>query len=71
MARRAVYSMLLVIGGAICLGFAAAQTYEQLAIMRFLSGFIGAGFVIGIRMVGELFPAKQVGVGRRCLRWLG
>lgn len=59
---RAVYSLLLVIGGAICLGFAAAQTYEQLAIMRFLSGFIGAGFVIGIRMVGEWFPAKQVGV---------
>ncbi|GGB99130.1 MFS transporter [Marinobacterium zhoushanense] len=59
---RVVYSMLLVIGGFICLGFAAAQTYEQLAIMRFLSGFIGAGFVIGIRLVGEWFPAKQVGV---------
>jgi len=25
-------------------------------------GFVGAGFVIGIRMVGEWFPAKQVGV---------
>lgn len=59
---RIIYSILLVIGGAICLGFAAAQTYEQLAIMRFLSGFIGAGFVIGIRMVSEWFPAKQVGV---------
>ncbi|MBQ0784919.1 MAG: MFS transporter, partial [Amphritea sp.] len=59
---RIVYSMLLVIGGFICIGFALAQTYEQLAIMRFLSGFIGAGFVIGIRMVGEWFPAKQVGV---------
>jgi len=59
---RIIYSILLVIGGGICLGFAAAQTYEQLAIMRFLSGFIGAGFVIGIRMVSEWFPAKQVGV---------
>ncbi|MBY4676358.1 NarK family nitrate/nitrite MFS transporter [Marinobacterium arenosum] len=59
---RAIYSMLLVVGGTICLGFASAQTYEQLAILRFLSGFIGAGFVIGIRMVGEWFPAKQVGV---------
>ncbi|MBE9399317.1 NarK family nitrate/nitrite MFS transporter [Pontibacterium sp. N1Y112] len=59
---RLIYSILLVIGGTICLGFAAAQTYEQLAIMRFLSGFIGAGFVIGIRMVSEWFPAKQVGV---------
>jgi len=59
---RAIYSMLLVIGGLICLGFASAQSYEQLALLRFLSGFIGAGFVIGIRMVGEWFPAKQVGV---------
>ncbi len=59
---RAVYSALLMIGGAIAVGFASAQTYEQLAIMRFLSGFIGAGFVIGIRMVSEWFPAKQVGV---------
>lgn len=59
---RLIYSILLVIGGTICLGFAAAQTYEQLAIMRFLSGFIGAGFVIGIRMVSEWFPAKQVGI---------
>ena len=59
---RVIYSILLVVGGTICLGFAAAQTYEQLAIMRFLSGFIGAGFVIGIRMVSEWFPAKQVGV---------
>jgi NNP family nitrate/nitrite transporter-like MFS transporter len=59
---RSIYSMLLVIGGLICLAFASAQTYEQLALLRFLSGFIGAGFVIGIRMVGEWFPAKQVGV---------
>ncbi|WP_028468644.1 NarK family nitrate/nitrite MFS transporter [Neptunomonas japonica] len=59
---RTIYSMLLMIGGVICVGFASAQTYEQLAILRFLSGFIGAGFVIGIRMVSEWFPAKQVGI---------
>lgn len=33
-----------------------------MAILRFLLGFVGAGFVIGIRMVGEWFPAKQVGL---------
>ncbi|SIS89700.1 NarK family nitrate/nitrite MFS transporter [Neptunomonas antarctica] len=59
---RSVFSMLLMIGGVICVGFASAQNYEQLAILRFLSGFIGAGFVIGIRMVSEWFPAKQVGI---------
>ena len=57
-----VFSALLIIGGLISIGFSLSQTYTQLAIMRFLSGFIGAGFVIGIRMVGEWFPARQVGV---------
>ena len=59
---RIVYSLLLFISGFLCIGFAAAQTYEQLAIMRFLTGFVGAGFVIGIRLVGEWFPARQVGI---------
>ena len=59
---RHVYSGLLVMGSFICFGFAFADTYEQLALMRFLLGFVGAGFVIGIRMVGEWFPAKQVGI---------
>ncbi|WP_019603560.1 NarK family nitrate/nitrite MFS transporter [Teredinibacter turnerae] len=59
---RTVYSTLLVISGVLCVGFAFAQSYEQLAIMRFAMGFAGAGFVIGIRMVGEWFPARQVGL---------
>ncbi|WP_018276123.1 NarK family nitrate/nitrite MFS transporter [Teredinibacter turnerae] len=59
---RTVYSTLLVISGVLCMGFAFAQSYEQLAIMRFAMGFAGAGFVIGIRMVGEWFPARQVGL---------
>jgi len=59
---RHVYSALLIISGGICLLFASATSYEQLAIFRFLLGFVGAGFVIGIRMVGEWFPAKQVGL---------
>ena len=59
---RIVYSLLLVSSGFMCLAFASAQTYEQLALFRFLLGFVGAGFVIGIRMVGEWFPARQVGL---------
>lgn len=57
-----VFSGLLITGGLLTLAFAMAQTYNQLAIMRFLLGFVGAGFVIGIRMVGEWFPARQVGL---------
>ncbi|WP_045857913.1 NarK family nitrate/nitrite MFS transporter [Teredinibacter purpureus] len=59
---RRVYSALLVISSFLCLAFAFSQTYEQLAMLRFLMGFVGAGFVIGIRMVGEWFPHKTVGV---------
>ena len=59
---RYVYSGLLICSAFLCWGFAFAQTYEQLALFRFLCGFIGAGFVIGIRMVSEWFPAKTVGL---------
>lgn len=59
---RAVYSLLLTISAFLCWGFAFSTSYEQLALFRFLCGFIGAGFVIGIRMVGEWFPAKTVGL---------
>jgi len=41
--------------------FAMADTFEQAAIARFLLGFVGAGFVIGIRMVSEWFPPKELG----------
>lgn len=56
------YSALLAAGSVPCFMFAFATSFEQLALARFLSGFIGAGFVIGIRMVGEWFPARQVGI---------
>ncbi len=56
------YSTLLALGSLPCFLFAFAESFEQLALARFLMGFIGAGFVIGIRMVGEWFPAKQVGI---------
>ena len=59
---RIVYSLLLLLSGLMCIAFASAQTYEQLALFRFILGFVGAGFVIGIRLVGEWFPARQVGL---------
>ena len=59
---RYVFSGLLLATGVLCSAFALSQSYEQLALFRFLMGFVGAGFVIGIRLVGEWFPAKEVGV---------
>ncbi len=61
---RIMYTSILILGGIISIAFAWAQTYEELALLRFLSGFIGAGFVVGIRMISEWFPAKQTGVAQ-------
>ncbi|KAF0191202.1 MAG: MFS transporter NNP family nitrate/nitrite transporter [Gammaproteobacteria bacterium] len=59
---KTIYSTLLAAGGVLCLAFANAGSYEQLALIRFLLGFVGAGFVIGIRMIGEWYPARQLGL---------
>ncbi|NND82085.1 MAG: NarK family nitrate/nitrite MFS transporter [Gammaproteobacteria bacterium] len=58
---RKVYSGLLLISSGPCLMFAFADTFEQAAIARFLLGFVGAGFVVGIRMISEWFPANELG----------
>ena len=60
-----VYSILLFLSSLICFSFAIAESFQQLIITRFLLGFVGAGFVIGIRMIGEWFPARQVGLALR------
>jgi len=61
---RIMFSTILILGGVISIAFAWANSYEQLALLRFLSGFIGAGFVVGIRMIGEWFPARQTGIAQ-------
>ena len=61
---RQLFSSILILGGLTSIGFAFTQTYQQLAIVRFLSGFVGAGFVVGIRMISEWFPARQTGIAQ-------
>jgi NNP family nitrate/nitrite transporter-like MFS transporter len=61
---KALFSTILILGGMISIVFSWMQTYDQLAFLRFLSGFIGAGFVVGIRMISEWFPAKQTGIAQ-------
>lgn len=58
---RLVYSWLLALCAIPCFMFAMADSFIQAAIARFLLGFIGAGFVIGIRMVSEWFPHNELG----------
>ena len=58
---RLTYSLLLIYAAIPCLIFATAQDFNQLVLGRLLMGIVGAGFVIGIRMVAEWFPPRDVG----------
>ncbi|MCP4808470.1 MAG: NarK family nitrate/nitrite MFS transporter [Proteobacteria bacterium] len=58
---RRIYSALLWTMAVPCVAFAMSDTMTQLVITRLMLGCIGAGFVVGIRMVGEWFPREQVG----------
>ncbi|WP_065187549.1 NarK family nitrate/nitrite MFS transporter [Shewanella woodyi] len=59
---RLMYSGLLAICAIPCFMFALAENFQQAAIARFLLGFIGAGFVIGIRLVSEWFNEDELGI---------
>ncbi len=59
---RITYSMLLIYAAIPCIFFALAQNFSQLVISRLLLSIVGAGFVIGIRMVAEWFPPKEIGL---------
>ncbi len=61
---RRMFTLILVSAGLVCFSFAFAQNFTQLAVTRFLLGFVGAGFVVGIRMIGEWFPARQTGIAQ-------
>jgi MFS transporter, NNP family, nitrate/nitrite transporter len=58
---RRTYSFLLMFAVVPCLATAFSQNFTHLVISRLLMGIVGAGFVVGIRMVSEWFPPKEVG----------
>ncbi|MDY7106946.1 MAG: NarK family nitrate/nitrite MFS transporter [Actinomycetota bacterium] len=59
---RRVYTAILVYAAIPCLLFATADTFSMLVVSRLLLGIVGAGFVVGIRMVSEWFPPREVGM---------
>lgn len=58
---RLTYSALLVFALVPCLLCAAAQDFNHLVVARLLLSIVGAGFVIGIRMMAEWFPPNSIG----------
>lgn len=59
---RITYSLLLMYAAIPSLMFAFSQNFTQMVISRLLLSIVGAGFVIGIRMVAEWFPPKEIGL---------
>jgi len=58
---RIIFSILMVTMSIPALIFAFGTNFQQLFISRLVLGSIGAGFVIGIRMVAQWFPRNMVG----------
>ncbi|MFV1983028.1 MAG: MFS transporter, partial [Thiohalomonadales bacterium] len=68
---RKTYTAMLLATAALGFFFASATSFEVLALARFLMGFVGAGFVIGIRMISEWYPAKQLGLAEGIYKGMG
>lgn len=68
---RNTYTVMLVLTAVLSFFFAIATSFEALALSRFLIGFVGAGFVIGIRMISEWYPAKQLGLAEGIYKGMG
>jgi MFS transporter, NNP family, nitrate/nitrite transporter len=61
---RKVFSSLLIFSSGVCFYFASGKTFEELLIARLLMGIVGAGFVVGIKMISDYFPPKQMGLAQ-------
>jgi NNP family nitrate/nitrite transporter-like MFS transporter len=58
---RIVFSGLMVVMALPALAFVLANTFVQMLIARLVLSSVGAGFVIGIKMVAQWFPPKYIG----------
>ena len=59
---KVTFSSLLMFAVVPCLATAMSQDFNQLVLSRLLMGIVGAGFVVGIRIVAEWFPPKEIGI---------
>ncbi len=58
---RRVFAALLVLAAVPNTVFAMSSSFGMLVASRLALGIVGAGFVVGIRMVADWFPARDVG----------
>ncbi|MDH3730279.1 MAG: MFS transporter [Acidimicrobiia bacterium] len=58
---RVVFSGLMVLMALPTIAFALGNSFVQLLVARLVLSSVGAGFVIGIKMVAQWFPPKYIG----------
>lgn len=68
---RRVYTWLLLAASIPCIGCALATEFWELVLCRLLVSCVGAGFVVGIRLVGEWFNAREIGLAEGVYGGLG
>ncbi|MGQ4647776.1 NarK family nitrate/nitrite MFS transporter [Lyngbya aestuarii] len=61
---RITFSGLLIFAAIPCITTAISQNFDQLLWNSLFNGIVGAGFVVGVRMVAEWFPPKEIGIAQ-------
>jgi MFS transporter, NNP family, nitrate/nitrite transporter len=61
---RIVFSLLMIFALVPCAATVLATDFGQMVMARLLMGIVGSGFVLGIRMVSEWFPPKDIGMAQ-------
>ena len=61
---RKVYSLILLFASGVCLQFAMAETFLDLVFSRLSMSVVGAGFVVGIKVISEWFPSEKMGIAQ-------
>lgn len=59
---RKTFSAILLYAAIPTIAFALSQNFTQLVWSRLALSIVGCGFVVGIRMVAEWFPSKEIGL---------
>src|SRR5206468_4590381 len=68
---RKVFTGILAFAALPCLAIAFSSHFWQLVVCRLLISCVGAGFVVGIRLVGEWFDAREIGLAEGIYGGLG
>src|SRR3954449_2196927 len=68
---RRIFTGVLAFAALPCLAIAFSNSFWQLVICRLLISCVGAGFVVGIRLVGEWFDAREIGLAEGVYGGLG